>query len=178
MKAERDALALSKSPFVVHLFYCLQTATKVYLVCGPKKYKWQQWVRHVPNLTLVYCLCTCLCTGDGIPNWWRREIPSSHLRIFWWGHVSEIHFRGGTCFRLPSSPWNHPQVLLWLHLQEMCIFLFISHFSMIWVLYSVQSFRDLKPDNMLVSNEGHIKLTDFGLSKVKLDRGMGTIAYT
>lgn len=32
MRAERDALALSKSPFVVQLFYSLQTATKVYLV--------------------------------------------------------------------------------------------------------------------------------------------------
>lgn len=32
MKAERDALALSKSPFIVHLFYSLQTSTKVYLV--------------------------------------------------------------------------------------------------------------------------------------------------
>lgn len=32
LKAERDALALSKSPFVVHLFYSLQTATKIYLV--------------------------------------------------------------------------------------------------------------------------------------------------
>ncbi len=32
MRAERDALALSKSPFIVHLFYSLQTVTKVYLV--------------------------------------------------------------------------------------------------------------------------------------------------
>lgn len=35
MKAERDALAMSKSPFVVHLFYSLQTATKIYLVNTP-----------------------------------------------------------------------------------------------------------------------------------------------
>jgi serine/threonine protein kinase len=31
--------------------------------------------------------------------------------------------------------------------------------------------RDLKPDNMLVAADGHLKLTDFGLSTVTLRRG-------
>lgn len=39
MKAERDALALSKSPFVVHLYYSLQTAFKIYLVTTNVKIK-------------------------------------------------------------------------------------------------------------------------------------------
>ncbi|XP_070961209.1 serine/threonine-protein kinase greatwall-like isoform X1 [Oncorhynchus clarkii lewisi] len=107
MKAERDALALSKSPFVVHLFYCLQSATKVYLV--------MEYLigGDVKSLLHIY-------------GYFDEDMSVKY--------ISEV-----------------ARALDYLHRHG------ITH-------------RDLKPDNMLVSNEGHIKLTDFGLSKVKLGR--------
>ncbi|KAM8823542.1 serine/threonine-protein kinase greatwall isoform 2-T2 [Spinachia spinachia] len=106
MKAERDALALSKSPFVVHLFYSLQTATKIYL------------------------LMEYLIGGD----------VKSLLHIYGY-------------FDLDMSVKYISEVALALD--------YLHRHGIIH--------RDLKPDNMLISNKGHIKLTDFGLSKVKLD---------
>lgn len=79
MKAERDALALSKSPFVVHLFYSLQTATKIYLVPSPSLY-----ITHLDFS--VHCLLLdlifMLLPGDGVPHWWRCEISAPHLWVF------------------------------------------------------------------------------------------------
>ncbi|XP_074549426.1 serine/threonine-protein kinase greatwall isoform X2 [Halichoeres trimaculatus] len=107
MKAERDALALSKSPFVVHLFYSLQTASKIYLV--------MEYLigGDVKSLLHIY-------------GYFDQDMSVKY--------ISEVAL-----------------ALDYLHRHG------IIH-------------RDLKPDNMLISNEGHIKLTDFGLSKVKLDR--------
>ena len=43
-------------------------------------------------------------------------------------------------------------------------------FNALYMFSSGVCDRDLKPDNMLISNTGHIKLTDFGLSKISMNR--------
>ncbi|NXU64145.1 GWL kinase, partial [Horornis vulcanius] len=112
VQAERDALALSKSPFIVHLYYSLQSANNVYLV-------------------MEY-----LIGGD----------VKSLLHIY--GYFDEemaVKYISEAALALD-----------YLHRHG------IIH-------------RDLKPDNMLISNQGHIKLTDFGLSKVTLNREINMI---
>ncbi|XP_027697308.1 serine/threonine-protein kinase greatwall isoform X3 [Vombatus ursinus] len=107
VQAERDALALSKSPFIVHLYYSLQSANNVYLV--------MEYLigGDVKSLLHIY-------------GYFDEEMAVKY--------ISEVAL-----------------ALDYLHRHG------IIH-------------RDLKPDNMLISNEGHIKLTDFGLSKVALNR--------
>uniref|UniRef100_UPI00398F4574 serine/threonine-protein kinase greatwall isoform X2 n=1 Tax=Pristiophorus japonicus TaxID=55135 RepID=UPI00398F4574 len=107
LQAERAALALSKSPFIVHLYYSLQSANNVYLV-------------------MEY-----LIGGD----------VKSLLHIY--GYFDED--------------------MAVKYISEVAVALDYLHRHGI-------IHRDLKPDNMLISNQGHIKLTDFGLSRVTLNR--------
>ncbi|KFP55135.1 Serine/threonine-protein kinase greatwall, partial [Cariama cristata] len=112
VQAERDALALSKSPFIVHLYYSLQSANNIYLV-------------------MEY-----LIGGD----------VKSLLHIY--GYFDEEMAVKYTSEAALALDYLHRHGII---------------------------HRDLKPDNMLISNQGHIKLTDFGLSRVTLNREINMI---
>ena len=105
--AERNALALTRSPFCVNLFYCLQSTNNVYLV-----------MEYLIGGDLKSLLGHCGYFDEHTSKFYAGEIALA---------------------------------LDYLHKRD------ITH-------------RDLKPDNILLTAKGHIKLTDFGLSKVGIDR--------
>lgn len=106
---ERNALALSRSPFCVTLYYSLQTISSVYLV-------------------MEY-----MVGGD----------LKSLLAMYGFFEESAARF----------------------YAAEICLALQYLHKHGI-------VHRDIKPDNMLISTSGHVKLTDFGLSRIEMRRDL------
>ncbi|GAB6022179.1 hypothetical protein CHUAL_006314 [Chamberlinius hualienensis] len=107
VQTERDALAVSKSPFVVQLYYSIQSHNNIYLIME------YMIGGDVKSLLHIY------------------GYLDEYMAVF---YIAEVTL-----------------ALEYLHKQG------ITH-------------RDLKPDNMLISKEGHVKLSDFGLSKVTFDK--------
>uniref|UniRef100_A0A0K8UV67 Serine/threonine-protein kinase greatwall n=1 Tax=Bactrocera latifrons TaxID=174628 RepID=A0A0K8UV67_BACLA len=100
---ERNALALSRSPFCVSLFYSLQSVSYVYLVMD-----------YMVGGDLKSLLTMYGYFDEAVARFYVAEVALA---------LQYLHEHG------------------------------IVH-------------RDIKPDNMLLSATGHVKLTDFGLSKI------------
>lgn len=106
---ERDALARTKSPFCVQLFYSLQTVCNVYLV-----------MEYLIGGDLKSLLTMYGYFDEPMATFYAAELALA---------LQYLHSHG------------------------------IVH-------------RDVKPDNLLLDNKGHLKLTDFGLSKITFHKEM------
>ncbi|ETN59190.1 serine/threonine kinase [Anopheles darlingi] len=106
---ERNALALSRSPFCVTLYYSLQSLSSVYLV-----------MEYMVGGDLKSLLAMYGFFDENTARFYAAEICLA---------LQYLHSHG------------------------------IVH-------------RDIKPDNMLVSATGHVKLTDFGLSRIEMRRDL------
>ncbi|KAF1987186.1 kinase-like protein [Aulographum hederae CBS 113979] len=84
---------------------------------------------------------------------------------------------GGELFHHLSIDHMFPEETASFYLAEVVLALYHLH-KTLGVVY-----RDLKPENCLLDAEGHLLLTDFGLSKVSLDENdrcnsvLGTVGY-
>jgi len=106
---ERNALAISNSPFCVQLFYCLQNDTNIYMV-----------MEYMIGGDLKSLLSEMGYFDEAMATFYTAEVALA---------LEYLHKHG------------------------------IVH-------------RDVKPDNMLLSDKGHVKLTDFGLSRVHIGRDL------
>ncbi|KAG5891958.1 hypothetical protein JTB14_002229 [Gonioctena quinquepunctata] len=83
--------------------------------------------------------------------------------------------RGGDLFSRLSKEVMFTEEDVKFYLAELALAL--NHLHTIGIIY-----RDLKPENILLDSDGHIALTDFGLSKLPLEEGKaysfcGTVEY-
>uniref|UniRef100_A0A672Q5B9 non-specific serine/threonine protein kinase n=1 Tax=Sinocyclocheilus grahami TaxID=75366 RepID=A0A672Q5B9_SINGR len=84
--------------------------------------------------------------------------------------------RGGDLFTRLSKEVMFTEEDVKFYLAELALAL--NHLHGLGIIY-----RDLKPENILLDNDGHIKLTDFGLSKESIDHEnkaysfCGTVEY-
>lgn len=107
MRAERDALALSKSPFIVHLYYSLQTASKVYLVRKSTRSHFVERKSSIlekgcwySSLTLSLVLASRLVVPLQFTIVWPEMILLSpkygwKLYFFYWNFFLQYLFKNG-----------------------------------------------------------------------------------
>uniref|UniRef100_A0A287DD05 Ribosomal protein S6 kinase n=1 Tax=Ictidomys tridecemlineatus TaxID=43179 RepID=A0A287DD05_ICTTR len=136
---------------------------------------------------LLKALCLCSAVRDRVRSKMERDILAEVNHPF----IVKLHYafqtegklylildflRGGDLFTRLSKEVMFTEEDVKFYLAELALAL--DHLHGLGIIY-----RDLKPENILLDEEGHIKITDFGLSKEAIDHDKraysfcGTIEY-
>jgi serine/threonine protein kinase len=89
----------------------------------------------------------------GIPSWWRFDDYAYQVRYLLGGCHSLLHGRVRARHRSRPQTGFHPPV------SSTGFYMDHLHYT-----YLEGGYSDIKPDNILIDKDGHIKLSDFGLS--------------
>uniref|UniRef100_A0A8D0AQX9 Ribosomal protein S6 kinase n=1 Tax=Sander lucioperca TaxID=283035 RepID=A0A8D0AQX9_SANLU len=170
-KMERDILADVNHPFVVKLHYAFQTEGKLYLILDFLRGGdlFTRLSKEVGVIHWIYCFAgqkvkSFISLDDKCvsfsPLSRSCDVILSHCFISM-SHASQVMFT---------------EEDVKFYLAELALGL--DHLHGLGIIY-----RDLKPENILLDEEGHIKLTDFGLCKEAIDHEKkaysfcGTVEY-
>ncbi|KAG2398269.1 serine/threonine protein [Vigna angularis] len=136
--AERDILISVRNPFVVRFFYSFTCRENLYLV-----------MEYLNGGDLYSMLRNLGCLDENMTRVYIAEV----VRI-----LTALVFTRSSLCNCVSVLYPFPSIFL-VALQVLAL----EYLHSLNVIH-----RDLKPDNLLIGQDGHIKLTDFGLSKVGL----------
>lgn len=116
VRAERDVLAESNSPWVVQLFYSFQDAQTLYLI-----------MEFLPGGDLMTMLIKYDTFSEDVTRFYMAQCVLAIEAVHKLGFIHRYAMALGSASRSRRR-------------------------------------RDIKPDNILIDKDGHIKLSDFGLS--------------
>ena len=121
VRAERDVLAESTSPWVVQLYYSFQDPLYLYLI-----------MEFLPGGDLMTMLMKYDVFSEDVTRFYMAECTLAIEAVHNLGFIHRCAIFVPTLY--------HPN--------RIC----------------VRASRDIKPDNILIDKNGHLKLSDFGLS--------------
>jgi serine/threonine kinase 38 len=157
VKAERNALSVVDSPFIVTLYFSFQDENYLYLI-----------MEYLPG-------------GDVMTLLIRKDILSEDETRFYIAEtvlaLEQIHEKGylHRWLEYSSRASTSSAGMLCLLLVRQPVTHLAHGMALRTYVQRVQPYRDIKPDNLLLSRDGHVKLSDFGLCKAVRREDMPSI---
>uniref|UniRef100_A0A8C6LNK9 Ribosomal protein S6 kinase n=1 Tax=Nothobranchius furzeri TaxID=105023 RepID=A0A8C6LNK9_NOTFU len=160
-RTERQVLEnIRQSPFLVTLHYAFQTQSKLHLILGESRNTRRFTERSVSLAVLSRC---CFCPAVCLSSVFSLSLS---VCVCVCVCVCTDYVSGGEMFTHLYQRDHFSEEAVRIYIGE--IILALEHLHKLGIVY-----RDIKLENILLDSEGHVVLTDFGLSKEFLEEDKG-----